>query len=85
MDRRAIRGFVERDRARVDVAKQEHHARRFRESHGTAGIEAGWALWEYTRRVRPDWPTERDREQDLAHHIALKQRLARAAHAFPRR
>jgi len=85
VDRDDIRAFVDRDRTRVETAKRQHHARRFRESNGTAGVEAGSALWEYARRVRPDWPTARDRHEDLAHHIALKQRLDRAAHGFSRR
>jgi hypothetical protein len=34
------------------------------------------------RRVRPDWPTPADRREDLAHHVALKQAIDRAAGAF---
>jgi len=42
-------------------------------------------LWQHARRVRPDWPTPRDRNEDLAHHVELKRRLDRAADAFTRR
>ena len=85
MDREAIRAFVQRDRAAVEALKQAHHARRFQERGAAAGWQAGQALWDHARRVRPDWPTARDRAEDLAHHVELKRRLDRAAHAFTRR
>lgn len=85
MDRDAIRAFVARDRERVAALKQEHHARRYRLSRGTSGLVAARALWGYARKVRPDWPTARDRDEDFAHHVALKRRIDRAAHAFSAR
>ena len=85
MDRAAIRAFVARDRERVAALKREHHAKQYQASHGTAGLEAGRWLREHARRVRPDWPTERDRDEDFAHHRALKKVLDRAAHAFSAR
>lgn len=85
MDKDAIRAFVARDRDLVASLKLEHHARRHRASRGTSGIEAARMLREYVRRVRPDWPTARDRDEDLAHHVALKARIDRAAHAFTAR
>jgi len=85
VDRDAIRAFLARDRDRVDSLKRDHHARRHRASRGKSGLEAARALREHARRVRPDWPTARDRDEDLAHHVALKQRIDRAAHAFAAR
>jgi hypothetical protein len=85
MDRDAVRAFVARDRERVAALKRDHHARRYRASGGKSGLEAAQAMREHARRVRPDWPTVRDREEDLAHHIALKRRIDRAAHAFSAR
>lgn len=85
MDRDAIRDFVARDRERVAALKRDHHARRYRASRGTSGLEAGEVLREYARKVRPDWPTARDRDEDFAHHVAMKRRIDRAAHAFPAR
>ena len=85
MRRAEICAFVARDRERVAALKREHHAKQYRASHGTAGLEAGGVLREHARRVRPDWPTERDRREDLAHHLALKRRIDRAAHAFSAR
>ena len=85
MDRDAIRSFVARDRDRVAALKREHHAGRYRASRGTSGLEAGEALRRYALKVRPDWPTARDRDEDFAHHVAMKRRIDRAAHAFPGR
>jgi hypothetical protein len=85
VDKHAIRAFVARDRDLVASLKRDHHARRHLASQGTSGLAAAQALREHARRVRPDWPTVRDREEDLAHHAALKRRIDRAAHAFPAR
>lgn len=85
MDRAAIRAFVTRERDRVVVLKRDHHARQYRSSRGRSGLEAGRILREHARRVRPDWPTKRDRDEDLAHHLELRRRLDLVAHAFPTR
>jgi len=82
VDRDAIRAFVARDRDRVAALKRDHHARQHRASRGKSGLEAARVLREYARKVRSDWPTARDRDEDLAHHVALKRRIDRAAHAF---
>jgi hypothetical protein len=82
MDRDAIRAFVARDRERVAALKRDHHAGRHRASRGASGLEAAQALRDHVRKVRPDWPTARDRDEDFAHHVALKRRIDRAAHAF---
>jgi hypothetical protein len=79
MDREAIRAFARRDRASVESLKRAHHARRHREDQA-AGYEAGRVLFEHARRVRPDWPTARDRAEDLAHHLEQKRLLDRTAH-----
>jgi hypothetical protein len=57
-------------------------ARAFREHGFRVTLDAGHALFEHARRLRPDFPTERDRAEDLAHHVALKRLLDRARRAF---
>ena len=81
----AIRAFVRRDRARVEALKRAHHAKRYREQGAGPGMALAQGLWLHARRVRPQWPTAQDRADDLAHHIAVKARLDRAARAFSRR
>ena len=61
--------------------KQEHWAREL-SSNPLATFEASQALWVHMRQINPDWPTEADRQEDLAHHIALKRAIDRAAGAF---
>jgi hypothetical protein len=78
-----IRAFARRDRVAVARLKLEHWSRRCRESDGQATLEAGHALYEHARQVRPDFPTEQERAEDLAHHVALKQLLDRAVLAGP--
>ena len=83
MDPEAVRAFVGRDWARVDALKRAYHADRARGAEPHAGFVLSQALREHARRVRPDWPTPRDRTEDLNHHVDLKRKLERAAHAFP--
>jgi hypothetical protein len=85
MNKIAIRAFLARDRERVAALKRDHHARRYRQTRGRSGQDAGRSLRQLARRVRPDWPTPRDRAEDFAHHVALKRLLDRAAHAFSAR
>jgi hypothetical protein len=85
MDRAAARSFVERDWVLVAASKREHHAARYRASRGKSGLAAGQMLRDYVRRVRPGWPTARDRERDFADHVALKRLIDRAARAFSSR
>jgi len=77
-----LRAFARRNRTAVEALKREHWARQFQEHGGQATLRAGHELYEYARRVRPDIPTERDRAEDLAHHIALKRLLDRASRAL---
>jgi hypothetical protein len=82
MDAAAIRDFVRRNREVARDLKRSHWADRFRTHGAAATLAAAEALRVYMRRVRPDWPTERDRADDLAHHRDLKSKIDRAAHAF---
>ena len=45
-------------------------------------MQAAALLRDYVKKVRPDWPSRRERADDLAHHLALKKLIDRAAHAF---
>lgn len=76
------RAFVRRDWAAVAQLKGEHWAREFAARGPVATLEASVALWRHMRAVRPDWPTAQERRDDLAHHIALKRAIDRAARVF---
>ena len=85
VDHDAVRAFVLRDRAAVEASNRAYHAGRYREHGPAAGFEVSQLFWQHVRRVRPDWPTPRERDEDLGHHVALKRLLDRAADAFTRR
>jgi len=74
-----IREFVNRSRGEVAAAKREHWASLHRARGPAATVAASQALWQHMRRLRPDWPTARDRAVDLAHHLELKRKIDAAA------
>ena len=82
MDADAIRAFARRDRREVESLKLRFHAEEFHARGPRASMEASRALYEHTRRARPDWPTPYDREQDLEHHIHHKRLLDRASRSL---
>lgn len=85
MDRDALRAYVQRRWSDAAALDREHWAERYRREGPAATVAASQAVWVHMRSVRPDWPDERDRATDLAHHIRLKSLLERSAVAFPRR
>ncbi len=85
MDPASIREFARRNRAEVQASKQRYWAEQYRAYGPARTIRAGQTLWQYMRRLRPDWPTARDQAEDLAHHVELKRKIDRAAHAFAAR
>jgi hypothetical protein len=82
MDPADIRAFVQRARGEVEREKRDYWAKQYAEGSYLRTLEASQALYEHVRRLRPDFPTERDRAEDLAHHVALKQLLDRASRAL---
>jgi hypothetical protein len=82
VDRASARAFVERGWEAAEALAQEHWAREFDRGGPAATLAAAGALWEHMRQVRPDWPSESERADDLAHHLALKGAIDRAAGAF---
>jgi hypothetical protein len=85
MERRAIEAFVKRDWDAVARSKTNYWVDRFRQAGWRATWQAADQLLADMRAARPDYPTARDREQDLADHLALRRALDCAAHAFARR
>lgn len=82
MDPEAARSFARRAYDVVAESKETYWAQQFRERGAEATWRAGQALREHAKSVRPDWPCEDDRAEDLQHHVALIALLDRAAHAF---
>jgi hypothetical protein len=79
MDDDGIRAYVNRDWALLRRLKDAYWAE-FRRLHGPIEM---FRIAEELRRqavvMIPGWPTERDRAEDLAHHIRLAELLRRAS------
>jgi hypothetical protein len=58
----------------AEALEQDHWAREVAQRGPLATFEASQALWEHMRALRPDWPSDDERRQDLADHVALKDR-----------
>jgi len=82
VDARDLKAYVERGWAAAQTRKQEHWAREFREHGPDVTVEVACALREHMRLVNPDWPSESDRRDDLAHHVVLKRAIDGATRAF---
>ena len=85
MNRSAVAGFLARDFDASARMKAEHWAAAYAARGPLATLEASDALRAHMRAIRPDWPTEEERENDLAHHVAERRLLERIAHGLARR
>jgi hypothetical protein len=81
MDARDVRAYAERDWGALAAAKQEHWVREFAARGALATFDASQVLWRHMRQLHPEWPSEDERREDLAHHVRLKRDLDRAASA----
>ena len=82
MDAAHAREFLQRPWDALAALEREHWAGEFARRGPAATLEVSWLLWEHMRRVRPDWPCDAERREDLSHHIALKGAIDRAARAL---
>ena len=82
MDPADLRSFVERDRESVSALKRRYWADRYRAEGPSATLEAAHQLHAQLRAARPAYPGDRERAADLAHHVELRRKLDRAAHAL---
>jgi hypothetical protein len=82
MDAAHARAFLRRPWDRLAALEREHWAREFSRRGPAATLEVSRLLREHMRRVRPDWPTDAERREDLSHHLALKGAIDRAARAL---
>lgn len=80
----SIRRFVDRPWERLRAAKRRYWADEVSARGPEAPLLAARALWLHMRSVRPEWPSDAERAEDLAHHLEVKSCLDRAAGAFAR-
>lgn len=84
VDASSVRRFADRPWELLRAAKRRHWAEEVTARGPEASLGASRALWLHMRRVRPDWPSDAERAEDLAHHLELKGYLDRAARALAR-
>jgi hypothetical protein len=77
-----LRAYARRPWHVLATLEQDHWAGELATRGPLATLEASQALWRHARSVRPGWPTDVDRREDLAHHVALKQAIDSAASVF---
>ena len=80
-----LRRFARRDWATADTGKGDYWAQQYRKHGAAPARQAASALLQHMRAVQPDYPSPELRDEDLADHRSLRQRLDRASHAFTRR
>ena len=81
MEPRDLIAFATRAWTAAGASEREHWVREYAARGEAATFEASQSLWLHMRAVRPDWPSEQERREDLAHHVTLKRLLDRAAGA----
>lgn len=82
VDPGAIRRYAARAWDEAEARKREHWARELATRGPGPAIQAARALWAHARARCPGWPSAEARDEDLRHHVALKDELDRASRAL---
>lgn len=83
MDQNATLGeYAARDWQIIADQDRLHWVREYRLHGPEVTMRASMALWEHLHRVRPEWPTAQDRQEDLDHHLLLIQMFQRVTDAL---
>jgi hypothetical protein len=79
MDRDALRAYAGRRWSAAADEDRRYWAERYRAEGPAATVEAAQQFWRHMREMRADWPSTRERELDLEHHLTFKRLLERCA------
>jgi len=83
MEREDLVEFATRERTVLARLKAHHWGDR-RRAHGAAeGLRASDELRKHIRTLRPDWPSQEERDDDLATHVRVGAQLRRAGTLEP--
>ena len=74
-----VRSLVERDWALIEREKRDFWIARKSKMSPAEALRVSDELRRYVRAVRPDWPSQQDRENDLATHERVSRALQNAA------
>jgi hypothetical protein len=73
----AVRAFADRDWRRIQEDKERYWAERRQDMTPAEALQIADELRQWVRALRPDWPSEEERREDLAHHTYLAKALGR--------
>lgn len=73
-----VQRYTGRPWAEIEASRESFWAGEFAEHGPETTLRASQSLWAHMRCVRPDWPSEAERAEDIAHHVELKRRLDQA-------
>ncbi len=79
-----IRAFVNRNWRLVEQSKVEHWAEWKKGKTADEILQIAADLRNHIARIKPDWPTDRERAADIAEHARFSELLSRAAPHFAR-
>ncbi|MBN1945306.1 MAG: hypothetical protein JW797_06485 [Bradymonadales bacterium] len=79
MDVEEIRAFARRDHDLVENLKRRYWTHRHREVGPAGFFELGSWIYYHARQLNPEYPTEEQRREDLAHHVRLARLLEQVA------
>lgn len=75
MNRQDILAFVQRDWALLAEAKTRSWIERKRNLSPEQVLNLADQLRQHARAVRPDWPSQAERDEDLAVHVRVSEAL----------
>ena len=77
MRKEDVIAFARRDWKAIAASKRERWAEQKSRMTPAEALEVGDELRHHVRALRGDWPTEEDRQSDLAAHVRVSESLRR--------
>ena len=75
MERADLEAFLNRDWGAIQALKERFWVERKRQLTPDEALRIGDALRQQARALRPDWPSDEERQEDLAHHVRVSALL----------
>jgi hypothetical protein len=83
MESNEIHKFADRDWNRLSEMDRAYWSAEYRRNGFIATLKASQTLWLHMKSIRPEWPDDAERRQDLDHHIAQSKLFGRIANDIP--
>jgi hypothetical protein len=79
MRREDILAYVNRDWRAIARHKERFWAERKKQMTPAEALALADDLYAYVAQLRPDWPSDEERDEDLARHARVSEMLRRAS------